>query len=116
MDVTYSNHGEYLIPDIEMDKQPDGTLGKYGRMRKRFLQENRKGTYNTLLMNGTLTAHLLEIDQTAREQIEQAVSQMAKKARLSESLKASDPMAWTGQMNALRSQAEELTIAELLTH
>ena len=77
MELSYRQNGDYLIPDIEMDEQPREIIGKYGMMRKAFLKEHRSGTYNALLLQSRLTEHLLEIDRTAREQVEQTMAQMA---------------------------------------
>ena len=114
MELSYRQNGDYLIPDIKMDDQPAGMIGKYGRMRKTFLKEHRSGTYNSLLLQNKLTEHLLEIDRTAREQVEQTMAQMAKAEGVTESLKARDQMAWVQQMNNIKSRAEETVIAEIV--
>lgn len=36
-DLTYSRNGNYYIPDLTLTEQPDKLIGKYGRMRKRYL-------------------------------------------------------------------------------
>ena len=97
-----------------MDTQPTEVIGKYGMMRKVFLKEHRSGTYNALLLQSRLTEHLLEIDRTAREQVEQTMAQMAKAEGVTESLKARDQMAWVQQMNNIKSRAEETVIAEIV--
>ena len=114
MELSYRQNGDYLIPDIKMDEQPREIIGKYGMMRKAFLKEHRSGTYNSLLLQNKLTEHLLEIDRTAQEQVEQAMAQMAKSAGATESLKARDQMAWVQQMNNIKSRAEEAAIAEII--
>ena len=114
MELSYRQNGNYLIPDIKMDEQPREIIGKYGMMRKAFLKEHRSGTYNALLLQSRLTEHLLEIDRTAREQVEQAMAQMAKSEGVTESLKARDQMAWVQQMNNIKSRAEEAAITEII--
>ena len=114
MELSYRQNGDYLIPDIKMDDQPAGMIGKYGRMRKTFLKEHRSGTYNSLLLQNRLTEHLLEIDRTAREQVEQTMAQMAQTEGVTEELKATDPLRWTGLMNNLRHCAEELVLSDLI--
>ena len=114
MELSYRQNGDYLIPDIEMDEQPREIIGKYGMMRKAFLKEHRSGTYNALLLQSRLTEHLLEIDRTAREQVEQTMAQMAKAEGVTESLKARDQMAWVHQMNNIKSRAEEAVIVEIV--
>lgn len=114
MELSYRQNGDYLIPDIEMDEQPRGIIGKYGMMRKAFLKEHRSGTYNALLLQNRLTEHLLEIDRTAREQVEKTMAQMMSAEGVTESLKARDQMAWVQQMNNIKSRAEEAAIAEII--
>ena len=114
MELSYRQNGDYLIPDIEMDEQPREIIGKYGMMRKVFLKEHRSGTYNALLLQSRLTEHLLEIDRTAREQVEQTMAQMAKAEGVTESLKARDQMLWAQRMNNIRQRAEETVIAEIV--
>ena len=114
MELSYRQNGDYLIPDIKMDDQPAGMIGKYGRMRKTFLKEHRSGTYNSLLLQNRLTEHLLEIDRTAREQVEQTMAQMAQVEGVTEKLKAENQMKWVGLMNNCKAQAEEMILNELI--
>ena len=110
MELSYRQNGDYLIPDIKMDDQPAGMIGKYGRMRKTFLKEHRSGTYNSLLLQNKLTEHLLEIDRTAREQVEQTMAQMAQ----TEKMKAENQMLWIQRMNSIRQRAEETVLNNLI--
>ena len=112
--LTYSRSGDYLIPNLELSEQPAQSIGKYGRMRKKYLQENRQGLYNRLLLSEKLQAHLVEIDQTAHRRLEQMMPELAKEAGATEELKASDPMKWVGLMNTCKAQAEEIILTELV--
>ena len=114
MELGYRQNGDYLIPDIKMDDQPTGMIGKYGRMRKTFLKEHRSGTYNSLLLQNKLTEHLLEIDRTAREQVEQTMAQMAQTENVTEKMKAENQMLWIQRMNSIKSRAEEAAITEII--
>ena len=114
MELSYRQNGDYLIPDIKMDDQPAGMIGKYGRMRKTFLKEHRSGTYNSLLLQNKLTEHLLEIDRTAREQVEQTMAQMAQTENVTEKMKAENQMLWIQRMNSIKSRAEEAAITEII--
>ena len=112
--LTYTQNGDYLIPNLKLSEQPGGNLGKYGRMRKKYLQENRPGLYNRLLLSEKLQAHLLEIEQTAQNRLEQMMPKLAQAAGATEELKASDPMKWVGLMNTCKAQAEEIILSELV--
>ena len=111
--LQYTQNGDYLIPNIELN-QPQTPLGKYGRMRRTFLKENRPILYNHLLLSGKLYLHLVEIDQTAKQRLEQMMLALTQAAGATEELKARDPMQWTGRMNACKAQAEEMIRNELI--
>ena len=112
--LSYQPNGDYLIPNLELSQQPAQSLGKYGRMRKKYLQENRPGLYNRLLLSEKLQAHLVEIDQAAYSRLEQMMPGLAKQAGATEELKARDPMKWVGLMNTCKAQAEEIILNELI--
>lgn len=112
--LEYAQSGECLIPKLKLSDQEDMPLGKYGRMRKAYLKEHRPIIYNHMLLRETLYPHLREIDQTARERLEQMMPELAKEAGATEELKASDPMKWVGLMNTCKVQAEEVLKAELI--
>ena len=113
-EIQYQQNGDYLIPAIALDEQPRQPLGKYGRMRKKYLQEHRPILFNRLVLNGQLQSHLLEIEETANRRLEQMMNELAAKNGATEELKARDQMAWVGLMNGLRNQAEEMILTELI--
>ena len=112
--IQYKQAGDYLIPDLKLPKQKPMMLSKYGRMREKYLKENRKGLWSVMLLNGTLPAHLREIDETANRRLNQMMNELTVQARITEALKERDPMAWTQQMNNLKAQAEETILSELI--
>ena len=112
--LTYGSNGDYLIPNLTLTEQERQPLGKYGRMRKQYLQEHRPVLWNNLLLSEKLYPHLREIDEAANSRLEQLMPELMKEAGVTESLKASDPMKWTGLMNELKAQAEETILAELV--
>ena len=113
-DLTYSRNGDYYIPDLTLKDQPDKPIGKYGRMRKRYLKEYRPGLYSSLILSEKLYQHLLEIDETAHRRLKMMMPELMKSAGVTEQLKASDPMKWVGLMNTLKAQAEEIILSELI--
>ena len=112
--LTYKRNGDYLIPDLTMDETPKRDLGKYGRMRKKYLAEHNPILWNTLTLRGMLFRHLLEIEVAANARLEQIMPELANAAGATETLKATDPMRWTGLMNTCKAQAEEVILAELV--
>ena len=90
--LTYTRNGDYLIPNLKLDEQPEKPLGKYGRMRRAYLKENRPLLYNQFLLNGTLYPHLLEIEETANQRLEQMMSQLLERDPAPD--KKQSAMAW----------------------
>ena len=114
MELTYTEHNGVLIPDLVLDDQPPGSLGKYGRMRKRYLEQKHNGTFSALVLSGTLTQHLLDIDQAARDQMAALTRQLAVAEGVTEELKNQDQMEWVRRMNYIRNRAEEVVIREVV--
>ena len=112
--LTYTRCGDYYIPDLKLSEQPEAAIGKYGRMRQRYLKEHRPSLYSSLILSEKLYPHLLEIDQAAQERMDAMLPHMMKAAGVTEELKARDPMRWVGLMNTLKAQVEEIILAELI--
>ena len=113
-ELNYRTSGDYLIPELTLTEQEQKPLGKYGRMRKKYLQEHRPVLWNQMILSETLYPHLREIDETASSRLEQMLPALAKAAGATEELKASDPMTWVGLMNSCKAQAEETILSELI--
>ena len=111
---TYTQVGDVLIPDLVMDPQPEGQIGKYGRLRLAYLKKWKKSLYNDLLLSGKLQQHLLDIDRDAREELETIVRQTAKAEGVTEELKKQDQMEWVRRMNSIRNRAEEIVRNDLI--
>ena len=109
---TYSQVGDYLLPNLTINETEQRPIGKYGRMRKRYLKEHRPVLYTNLLVTGKLDQHLAEIDEACEERMELIMQQMAKQESVTEALKATDQMAWVARMNSIRNRAEEIVLQE----
>ena len=114
MELTYTQVGNVQIPNLVLDPKPTGSIGKYGRMRKRYLEEKKDGTLTALVLSGKLTQHLLEINDLCKEQIEALTGKMAQAEGVTEQLKRTNQMEWVGRMNNIRNRAEEIVKTELI--
>ena len=114
MELTYTKVGDYYIPDLILDDPPDKSLGRYSRMRQKFLEEHHPGTYARLILSGKLLAHLVDIDTTCEERMDTLIPAMAKQEGVTEALKAADQMALVSHMNNIRNRAEEIILNELI--
>lgn len=111
---SYTQVGEIRIPNLVMDPQPEDEIGIWGWRRKRFLKKHRKGTYNSMLLKGTLTQHLIEINETATDMTDRLVKQMATAEGVTETLKRTDQMEWVRRMNNIRNRADMIVRTELI--
>ena len=114
MEVTYRMQNGYQVPNLLMPQMPEVHLGKYAELRREYLKKHRRVLYTNLKTSGKLTEHLSEIEQTARKMVEQTVARMAQNEGVTEALKATNPLRWTGLMNNLRHSAEELVLSDLI--
>ena len=115
MGGSYRWEGDYLVPDLSLPSDDtEIRIGKYGRMRKRFLKEHRPALYADLLLGGSLTKHLAEIDRSCSERLQTIEDAMMKKEGVTEALKVSDPMEWVRQRNSIHDRAEEVVLTELV--
>ena len=112
--IEYHLEGDYYITNLVLPKQEKVTLNKYGRMRLKYLKENKKAEYSIMLMDGTLNKHLIEIQETSQKRLNQIIYQLKEKSDLTEDLKDTDILYWVGTMNAIKNQAEEIVISELI--
>ena len=112
--LNYTKAGDYQIPNLTLQNPQTQELGRYGRMRRDYLKNHRPILYNRLILSEKLYPHLSEIDQTANRRLAQLMDDLTKANGLTEALKADDPMRWTGLMNNLKSQAEEIILTELI--
>lgn len=113
-ELTYTRCGDYDIPNLGLSCYENKPIGKYGRMRKRYLQEHRPVLFNCFLLSETLHPHLLEIDEAAHHRLNTLMSQLIKAAGVTEYQKAADSLKWVRRMNALKAQAEEIIASELI--
>ena len=104
---TYPRVGTYWIPELKLTEQSLHPIGKYGRMRRRYLKECRPMLYSHLILTERLHPHLAKNDDAANRRMELLMPKLARDASATERLKASDPMAWVRRMNALKDQVRK---------
>ena len=113
MENQYIRVGDYFIPDLELP-QESRPIGKWGRLHREYLREQRPIQYNCLLLSGKLWTYLADLNERAQDRLEQMIDQMKMAEGVTEELKAADPMAWVGAMNNIRNRAEEIILQELI--
>lgn len=114
MGGTYTQVGDYLLPDLKLPEEDQQPIGVWGQRHWRYLKEHRRATYATLLTSGKLNGYLADIDRQAEELFSRLVKQMAEAEGVTEKLKAADPMEWVRRMNNIRNRAMEIVNSELI--
>ena len=114
LDGSYTKVGDYLLPNLVLDETERRHIGKYGRLRKRYLKERRPALYSNMLLSGKLFQHLAEIEHVCEKRMELLVRQMAKQEDVTEALKVTDQMEWVRRMNSISNRAEEIVLHELV--
>ena len=114
MNIQCHKSGDYYLPNLTIEDQEMQSIGKYGRMRKRYLKEHRPVLYSNMLLEGKLFRHLAEIDQACADRIELIIQQMKSQEGVTETLKATDQVEWVRRMNSIRNRAEEIVLHELV--
>ena len=113
MESSYSKVGDYLIPNLILPEE-EQSIGKYGRMRRRYLKEHRPVLFSNLILSGKLYQHLAEIDRTCENRLELIIRQIKVQEGVTEKLKADDQMEWIRRMNSIQNRAEEIVLSELV--
>lgn len=114
MGGTYTQCGDYLLPDIELPPQEERPIGIWGQRCREFLKSHHRVQYYNLRMKGTLHTHLADINEQAEQMQEILTAQLAKREGITEQLKADNMMAWVGAMNNISERVREIIYAELI--
>lgn len=114
MELTYTQCGDYLIPDLVLKDTREYHIGKYGRMRRAYLKEYRPALYSTLLLTEKLFPHLAEIDAACKNRLDIIETVMMRQEGVTEALKSAHQMEWMRRMNSIHSRSEEIVLAELI--
>ena len=112
--IEYRLVGDYYLPNLVLEQEEKIILNKYGRLRLKFLKENKKAEYMIMFMNGTLNKHLKEIQETAQERVDIIVEQLKTKNNITEDMKNTNQLYWVGMMNSFKNTAEEIVLNELI--
>jgi hypothetical protein len=113
--IEYIRKGDYYYPNlVDSASVNSNELGKYGKLRLKYLLKNNKTEYTILWGEDKLRSHLLEIDKTANERYNLLMKQFMKQENITEELKANNQMEWVGKMNNIKNCVEEIIFSELI--
>ncbi|MCI2989255.1 TnpV protein [[Clostridium] innocuum] len=114
MGGTYTQVGDYLLPNLILPEQQDQSIGVWGQRHARYLKQHHKIIYMNLLTSGKLNNYLVDIDNQAENLFLQLVKQLAESEDITEELKAKDQMEWVAQMNNVCNRAREIVNSKLI--
>ena len=114
MGGTYTQVGDYLLPDLKLPEEEQQPIGVWGQRHRRYLKEHRRATYATLLTSGRLNSYLADIDMQAQERFERLIGQMKQAQGITEQLKLENALEWVGRMNNIRACAREIVNEEII--
>ncbi len=112
--ITYTQQGDYLLPDLKLPEQPTVKIGIWGKRHLKYIEHYRPILYINLLTSCQLTSYLADIDEQAENMFFRLVNQLAEKEGVTEQLKAKDQMLWIAKMNSIRNRAEEIVNHEII--
>ena len=110
----YELFGDYYIPVLTLSSEEQRPIGKWGRMHRDYLKEQRPILFNDLILSGQLWSYLADLNEQAQKRLSLIVEQMKASEGVSEKLKATDQMAWVVAMNSIRNRAEEIILREMI--
>ena len=112
--ISYTLVGDYYLPNLKLEQEEKVQLNKYGLLRLDYLKEYKKVDFSIMFMNRTLNKHLKEVQELAQARVNELVEQLKAKSDLTEDMKNTDMLYWVGTMNAIKNQAEEIVLKELI--
>ena len=112
--IEYVRQVDYYMPNLYLESEEKITLNKYGLLRLNYLKKHKKAEYTILFMNKQLNKHLKEIQEQAQKEIDFLIEDLKSKSDLTENMKNTNPLYWVGTMNAIKNQAEEIVLKELI--
>lgn len=111
--LDYVLSGDYYIPAIELPRDDDRPIGKWGRLHRAYLEKANPLLLNHLILAGRLHTYLADLNEQAQERYRHIIRQMMKTEGITENLKRRSQWEWVKAMNSIVSRAEEIIRSEM---
>ena len=112
--ISYTLVGDYYLPNLKLEPEEKIQLNKYGLLRLDYLKKYKRAEFSIMFMDMTLNKHLKEVQELSQTRVYELVEQLKAKSGLTEDMKNTDMLYWVGTMNAIKNQAEEIVLKELI--
>ena len=113
-EISYTQQGDYLLPDLKLPEQPKVEIGIWGKRHLRYIEQHHKIRYTNLLTSCKLTAYLADVNEQAEDMFFRLVKQLAENEGVTEQLKADNQMLRVARLNNIRNRATEIVNTELI--
>lgn len=114
MGGTYTQQGDYFLPDLKLPPEEERPIGVWGQRRLRYLREHRPILYTNLKTTGQLHTHLADVEEQANALFLRLVKDYAASEGVTEQLKAEEPMEWVRRINGIRERVIETVNADVV--
>lgn len=114
MGGTYTQVGDYMLPNLTISEEEQKPIGIWGQRRERYLKQHHKVLYMNLMTSGKLNGYLSDINNQAEAMFIRQAKEMAEKKGVTEALKAENQMERAGRTNNICNQATEFVNSELI--
>lgn len=114
MNISYTNRGDYLLPDLILEDKERFNIGKYGLLRLNYIKKENLGLYFDLLVSDKLNEYLHGVDITIMEKVQKLIKELAEKENINEKLKESNQILWVSKMNNIKNISEEIILREYI--
>ena len=114
MEITYTQQGDYLLPNLTLPEQDKRPIGLWGQQHLRQKSRCRPILYTNMLTKCKLNEYLADIDEQAQKIYNELVQSFAKEEGCTEQLKATNQMLWVRKMNNAVQRAREVVNAEII--
>jgi len=114
MGGTYTQQGDYFLPDLKLPPEEERPIGVWGQRRLRYLREHRPILYTNLKTTGQLRSHLADVEEQANALFLRLVKDYAAYEDVTEQLKAEDPMELVRRMNGVKARVNGVVNSEVI--
>lgn len=110
--IPYRREGDFYIPDLRAEEAIPERIGRFGRERLRYLEENKPEEVHKMILAGNLNETLEQLNEEAENRIRELTKELEQKNPAPDKMK--HQLEWVGHMNMLREKAIEIARSELI--
>ena len=114
MGGTYTQVGDYLLPDLTLPEEKQKPIGIWEQRHLRYIKQHKRVFYANLLTSCKLNSYLADVDEQAENLFCRLVKELSEKENVTEKLKAENQMLWVRRMNNIRNRAMEVVNSEVI--